>query len=117
MQLTETLLKKVVLCSSLIGLVFLYLYSGTITVDTVDTLDGIREQSEVKISGEVISVSQLEKVAFVTIGFEKLETTDVVLFLDRDLLLSSGDTVEITGTTEEYNGEMQLVASSVVRVS
>jgi DNA/RNA endonuclease YhcR with UshA esterase domain len=117
MELTEALLKKVVLVSSILGIVTLYLYSGTITVDTVDSLEGVHEESEVRIVGEVLAVSQLEKVAFVTLGRETIEETEIVLFLDRELLLEAGDIVSIVGTTEEYEGEMQLVASSVVLVS
>ncbi len=116
MKLTEELLKKIVITGSIIGILFLYWFAGSISLDPISSLDGVPKDTEVKLSGEVLSVSQTEKVAFVTIANYAIEATEVVVFKDRDILLSEGDYIEVVGTTEEYQGEMELIASSIVVV-
>lgn len=113
MQLSEELLKKIVITGSLAGIVFLYCFAGTISLDPIASLDGVPKDTEVKLSGKVLSVSQSEKVAFIEIANQAIEITDVVVFKDHDIWLTEGDYVEIVGTTEEYEGEMELIASSI----
>ncbi|MAG60294.1 hypothetical protein CL619_00760 [archaeon] len=113
MQLNEELLKKIVISGSIIGIVFLYWFAGTITLDPIASLEGIPKDTEVKLTGEVLSVSQTEKVAFISVANQAIKITEVVVFKDHDIWLDSGDYVEIVGTTEEYEGKMELIASTI----
>lgn len=113
MQLSESLLKKIVISGSIIGIVFLYWFSGQVTLDPIASLDGVKEDSEVRLQGEVLRVTQTDKVAFIEIANQKVEVSEVIVFKDKDLWLNQGDFVDIVGTTEEYEGEMELIASTI----
>ena len=90
------------------------MYSGTVRLDPIRSLEGIAKDSEVNLQGEVISVSQTDTVAFVEVANEAVVVTDVVVFKDRDIWLHAGDYIEVVGTTEEYQGEMEIIASEMI---
>ena len=114
MQLSEAFLKKLAMSGAVLGIFILYLYSGSISFDSVETLDTVRPDTEVKLSGEVLRVSQTEKVAFVQVANEVIDVSDVVVFKDRNLTLATGDKIEVIGTTELREGEMQLIANQIL---
>ena len=113
MQLSETLLKKLAISGALLGIILLYFYSGTIQFDTVESLERVRPDTEIVLTGKILRVSQTEKVAFVQVANEVIDVSDVIVFKDRNLTLAEGDAVKILGTTEIYEGETQLVASRI----
>ena len=60
-------------------------------------------------------MSQQDRVAFIELQGERVETIDVFLFADEDVYLQEGDYVEITGTVEEYQGKKEVIASKIVK--
>ena len=113
MDISAKQLTRLVIITSFIGLAILFFYSGNLELDPISSLDGLREDSAVVIRGKVGRVTQLDKVAFMEVENEKIEETTVVLFTDRDVWLHQGDYVEILGTLEEYEGEMEVIGHSV----
>jgi DNA/RNA endonuclease YhcR with UshA esterase domain len=85
-------------------------------IDLADSnIKDIKADEFVKIKGIVESVNEREKVAFVNII--QPEQIEVVLFKDKENLdLQTGDYVEVSGKSEVYNGEMQIVASVVEKI-
>ena len=81
----KTLFKIAILCT-VVGLLVLFFFSSHIEVDSIDVsrIDATDIDSEVRVVGKVLSVSSTEKVMFLSVGQEKIEDVDVVLFKDSD---------------------------------
>ena len=110
--------EKTLLSASLImvllGLTFLYFYAEEVQIRAAQQLGNLPPEEEVRLQGVISRVSQQDRVAFIELQGERVETIDVVLFADEDVYLQEGDYVEITGTVEEYQGKKEVVATSVI---
>lgn len=105
-------LLRVSLAVTLLGLVFLFFYAGQFDLRTVENIN--LPEEKVQLAGTIKSLSMKDKVAFMEVEGEKIETIPVVLFTPEELFLKTGDYVEIVGTMEEYKGKKEVIASSVV---
>jgi hypothetical protein len=114
-QMQEKTLLKISLLTGIIGIIFLYLVSIAIELPTVQKIDRLAEETEVKLSGIIGKVTSKDQVAFLEVMNEKIEKTDVILFKDQDIYLGEGDYVEITGTIEDYQGRKELVGNKIVK--
>lgn len=111
----EKTLLKVSLVVGLLGIMFLYFVSSGIDLETIDGLEDVEAEEEVKVNGVLGRVTETEKVIFLEVLNEKVEKIDVVLFKEGEISLSEGDYVEILGTVEEYNGEKEVIGNKVVK--
>ena len=111
--------EKTLLSASLImvllGLTFLYFYAEEVQIRAAQQLGNLPPEEEVRLQGVISRVSQQDRVAFIELQGERVETIDVVLFADEDVYLQEGDYVEITGTVEEYQGKKEVIASKIVK--
>lgn len=105
----------VALICSVLGIIILFFISDNITISqtNIHDIDSIEPGKTVKIIGRIERASDTEKVMFLTVGQEKIETVSVVLFKSSNITLKQGDYVEITGTVEEYQGAPEVIASRV----
>ena len=113
MSVTEKQLLKVCISTAMIGLCMLFIYSNLQTFEVTKTLEDTKNDQTVKLQGTVIKYTNMENLSFITIANQKIETTPVILFKDREIYLHEGDYVEITGTVETYKGEKELIASVI----
>lgn len=110
----KTLLKIALICS-LVGLIGLFFVSERISIEEID-VSKINEEEigkVVKIIGRIERVSDADKVMFLEIGQEKIETVSIILFKDSDISLEKGDYVEIIGSVEDYEGKREVIANRV----
>ena len=96
------------------GLFFLYWYADGISLEPAQNLDAIKPEETVTLRGIISQVQAHDKVLFLRLDGERKETADVILFTDNNVFLREGDTIEVTGTVEEYQGKKEVVASSVM---
>jgi aspartyl/asparaginyl-tRNA synthetase len=98
---------------SIIGLAILFFYAEEIKLVPTGSLDEIMVEEEVSVYGKVSKVSQYDTVTFIEVDNYVTDTTKVILFQNQDLALEEGNVVEISGTVEEYEGELEIIANSV----
>jgi len=99
----------------LVGLAFLYFYAGEVEMPTTSQLSNTAPEEKVQIKGIISRVSQQDKVAFIELQGERIETMNVVLFADEEAYLQEGDYVEIVGTVEDYQGKKEVIASQIIK--
>lgn len=110
----KTLLRIALMCM-ITGMMGLFFISENIEIDSLDLsrIDETKTGEYVKFIGRIEGVNQAEKVMFLEVGQEKIETVSVILFLDSGLPLEKGDYVEIEGEIDEYDGEKEIIANKV----
>ena len=101
----EKTILKVSVIIIVIGLVFLFLYAGEIDLKSINNLDEALPEEQIEMKGIITRLSVNDKVAFIELEGSQVVKTDVILFNDRDVYLSEGDYVEISGTVEVYNNK------------
>lgn len=111
----EKTLFKISLICSLVGIIVLFFISEKLTIDEIDLskIDEVKIGRSVKIIGRIEKVSNTEKVIFLEVGQQKIETVSVLLFKDSDIALKQGDYVEIIGEIDDYNGKKEVIANRV----
>lgn len=115
LKMEEKTLVKVSLIVGLLGVLLLHFISSGMELKAVNGLEEFEEEEEVKIAGVVGKAVEKDEVVFLDILNEKIEKVDVVLFKDKNISLSEGDYVEISGTVEEYKGEKEVIGNKVVK--
>ena len=117
-KITALMKERTILIASLIvtilGLLFLFLYADELDLKVVENMDTIQLQEPIRIYGKVLEATTTDKVIFLKMEGERVETVDIIVFNDEDILVRPGDNVEIQGVVEEYNGKKEIIASSVV---
>jgi RPA family protein len=108
----ESLLLKIALSTSVIGLALLLLILFSTGFKEIDISEAkqTEEGSAIKITGTIEKVTSNE--GFSIISIRKEETIDIVVF--DSINLSKGQIVEVTGKTKEYNGQNELVADRII---
>jgi DNA/RNA endonuclease YhcR with UshA esterase domain len=110
----KTLLKMALICS-LLGLLILYLISGSMEIKEKNiekiTLDN--KDEFVKLNGIVSNVVDTEKVVIMEITQPQQIT--VVLFKDENnaIPVYQGNEIEVIGKVDEYEGKMEIIADRV----
>lgn len=104
------------LMSTVIGLVVLFLISLNSKADEIPLaeLENIDFGTDVKIVGAISKVNSLGKISLIEVVHP--ESTDIVVFLDRDTALEIGDFVEIIGEVREFKGEHEIIADKISKL-
>ena len=108
----KTLLKLALICA-LVGLFALYFISTKIDVsdDKPATLNK-NIGDDVKLQGIVAKVSQANGVIFIEI--EQQNPISIVVFSGATKSeLSKGDSIEIIGQVQEFNGREEIIANRI----
>ena len=106
----KTLLKYALICT-VVGISILYVISDNIQVPIYS--EDLEIGEEVKIIGRIEMTGGTDKVMFLSVGWEKIETVDVLLFKDRDIPLKEGDYVAKIGEIDDYQGKREVIANRV----
>lgn len=108
----DSLLLKIALVTSIIGLGFLVLILTTTGLQEIDISEAkeLEEDQAVKIIGTVERITVKE--GFSIINLRKEEEITVIMF-DK-VNLSKGQRIEVSGKIEEYKGEKEIIAEKVV---
>jgi aspartyl/asparaginyl-tRNA synthetase len=110
----KTLLKIAFVCG-IIGLFFLFIISDNIEINekTIDKINKDNVGEDVKLVGTVSRLTNLEDVAFIEL--EQPSKITIVLFKDKkkNISLYQGDTVEIIGEIDEYDGKLEVIAQRI----
>jgi len=106
------MLKTALICS-FIGIGLLYFFTQLEMKETsIIDLPKI-ENSNVLIKGKISSVNIHDKMMFLSIDQERIDSVDVVLFKDSDFELYKGMNVEIVGELMDYQGKKEIIANQV----
>lgn len=109
------MLKVSVVCS-IVGLVVLYIISGRIEIEetTINKITMGQSDSDVIVKGKVSRI--FEKDDLMVLELEKNEKISVVMFRKNfpDYIgIKEGDSVEVQGSVEDYNGKKEIIAERV----
>lgn len=109
----ENTLLKIALICSLIGLFALYFISTKIEVkDYNPNIFNKNIGDDVKLKGFVTKITDRGNVVFIDVSHQSPIT--VVLFTDDDnLKLKGGDSIEVFGEVQEYNGKSEIIAQKI----
>lgn len=108
---------RVAMTSSLAGIIglFIMLQAADIPLHDITSLKSMDEGSIVRSEGIVKRMSNNTNMTF--IGIEVVETMDVIVFDKGNLRLKQGDTVIVEGRLEDYQGETEIIADSIIKKS
>ena len=112
----EKTLFKIALICMVIGLCVLFFISVKIEVKEINVgkITNIDIGKEVRVIGRVERVSDTDKVMFLEVGQQKIESVSVVLFKEeKNIPIKQGDYVELIGELDDYNGEVNIIANAV----
>ncbi len=110
----EKTLVRVSVMVIIIGILFLFFYSETINLKPNPSLKEINPGEPVKLKGTISKITQKDKVAFIEMESERVEKTNLILFPDQKIFLKEGDSVEISGTVEDYNNQKEVIGNKVI---
>jgi aspartyl/asparaginyl-tRNA synthetase len=108
----ESIILKIALICSLVGLVVLYFISAKIEVKDYKPVLNKNIGDDVKLNGIVSKITDRGNVVFIEVIHQNPVT--VVLFTDDDnLKLKNGDDIEVIGEVQEYNGKNEVIAERI----
>lgn len=108
---------KLVLCAAMMGVAVLLAFTEFMPVEQelIARMDQIPEGDETKLTGVVTRLTERDKVLFIDLAEERIETIPVVVFKDSNITLNEGDVITVTGSVTIYNGKKEVVASRLER--
>ena len=108
----ETLLLKIALICSLIGLIALFFISTKIEFKEYrpNKLSN-NVGDDVKLQGIITKINDKGNVVFVELKQENF--VNVVMFSEDNSSLKKGDNVEIIGKVQDFNGKNEIIAQKV----
>ncbi len=108
----DSILLRIALIISIIGLILLVIILKTFGVQEINISEAkeLEEDENIKIIGVVERVTS--KQGFSIIEVSKKETIKIIVF-DK-INLSQGESIEIIGRTQNYNGEKEIIAEKIV---
>lgn len=106
----EATLLKIAMITTITGIFLLFIISEKLPIEEIKDIE-TTDKIDVKLKGPVSRISDLEKVAFITITQPK--DTTVLVFKKEKLNISEGDYIEVIGRIEEYEGEKEVIANRI----
>jgi len=108
----ETILLKIALICSLLGLVILFFISAKIDVGDYkphQLNDNVGE--DVKLTGTIARISHHDGVAFIELRHQSPVT--IVLFTNQNISLKVNDSIEVLGEVQDYKGKNEIIAQKI----
>ena len=110
----EKQLIRISLTIACIGIIVLLFFADSFELVTINNIENIENEQEVKLQGVITRLTKLDKVMFIELEGEQIVKSDVILFPEEDIYLQKGNYVEITGTIEEYNNKKEVIANEII---
>jgi len=110
----EKILIRVSLLVTILGLSFLFVYAQTLDLTPQQDLEDFSSPEKVMMKGTVHQLTVTDNAVFFKLEGEKIVHTDIILFPEESIYLREGDHVELTGQVEEYKGEKEIIAESII---
>ena len=109
----EKTLFKTALIVSMVGVIVLFFFSEFSGLEEMDIKEITIEDLDknVKVIGAVTKVIDTDKVIIMDIAQQ--EELKVVVFKDKNISLKKGDYIEVLGTVEEYEGELEIIGDRI----
>ena len=108
----ENTLLKIALICSLAGLLALYFISQKIELKEYKPNALNKNIGDyVSLKGTVAKITEKGNVVFIEI--EQQIPVTIVLFTDNSIDLKDGETIEVIGKVQEYNGKNEIIADKV----
>ena len=109
----ESTLVKISIICSLTGLIILYFISAKIEVkDYKPDLQNKNIGQDVKLKGIVAKITDKGDVVFIEVSQEN--PVNVVIFTNNgNIKLKNGDSIEVIGKVQEYNGKDEIIAQKI----
>ncbi len=109
----ETLLLRLSLAVSIIGLALLFLASKFVQLEPTKIEDLCSKQlnDKARIKGRIEGVKELDKAYVIEVAQEK--TVSVTVFKGDSVSFRPGQFVDVVGRLQEYRGKRQVVADKV----
>ena len=112
--MTESLLIKVSLVFSIIGIIILFFISDKIKPKEyqINKLTKDELEKEVKIIGKIKNLKQLNKGLLITLE-DKTSSIKVILFENKNIKLRTGINIEVIGKLKTYQKEFEIEAHEI----
>jgi len=104
----ERTLLKISLISALLGIIGLFFVSQVAEVPEGVLLE---DESQYVLKGSINKITELDSVTFLELKRE--DEVTVVLFKDYPVDLHKDEYVEVIGTAQESDGEVQLIGKEI----
>lgn len=112
----ENMLLKLALIFSLVGLIVLFVLSNAVEPGEYNAgLNSFQAGEYVKAKGVVSKISSGNNAVFIEL--RQYTPVNIVVFEDDNISINDGDEIEVIGKTEEYNGEFEIIASRIRKIS
>lgn len=107
----EKTLLRIAFISSCFGILLLFIFSKTITIDetTMDKIDQIETDEEVRVKGVVKKVTNKEKLTII----ELIQEVSVPVIVFENISVNIGEEINVIGKKEEYNGKDEILAEVI----
>ena len=107
----ETMLMKVALSCSIIGLFALVFISQNVQVPDYTHSEIKNVGEDVKFSGKVLSIDKRDGMVFMELVEENQISS--VMFTKDNVMINEGDDVEVIGQVQEYGGKLEIIAQNI----
>ena len=106
-------LKKIALTGVIIGLLGLFTISMTTSEEdlAISRIKLEDDGTKVSFSGKVVDIRSVNDATILTIA----RNEEISVFVQNEVNLTLGDTVQIKGEVEEYQGKKEIMASEILQ--
>ena len=111
-------LVKIALFVSFVGLILIWIYSGSLVLDYTPIADLNKKSIDdyVKIIGIIVSYQKNSKFLTIKIN-DETGSVDFILFDSIDIKPEKGAKLEVFGKISEYSGVNQIIANKVIFIA
>ena len=109
----EKIVLNCALATSLSGLIILFAIASLASPEKIEitNLENAEIKEVIEINGVVTSAKDYGKIMFLELT--QPQSVDVIVFKEKNISITKGEFVNIVGQIEDYNGEKEIVASSI----
>lgn len=118
----ESNLKLISFTISIIGVIFLYLFSifSGLNFDSIENINSFDDDAKVLVESTIVEINEYANMTFITL--EDHKTIDAVLFHDNFpskfnsiMDLKPGDKIIIGGTKSTYNNKSNIIINRIIK--
>ena len=107
--MNERALLKISLIGSIIGIIILFILSSFTELEE-NQISNL-EDDNVKVKGIITKITDRETIMIIEIAQQN--KIEAIIFKEENISLEKGDEIEITGSTDEYEGRQQIIVDKI----